>query len=253
MMPHPKRLHAFRRTPDERWPDATARGDRRAFDPGGGTATAGSAAGCSSAGREDAMRHIRSLLIILLIGLTARAALAQSATADASSNDQAAIRALIERWYAEQRAGPDGRLHALLAPGAIDASPAYQYPRRTDGPRAAVLGPPVYSSLAYIALMFRHEIHRLVADARFARVGVRERGYFYAAAVQRTYERMGSATFVLEKQEDGRWLVLAHRTDSVGFPPSLATVPLPALRDLYYSTVGRDRDPDADARAARNH
>jgi hypothetical protein len=51
-------------------------------------------------------------------------------------------------------------------------------------------------------------------------VHVRERGYFYAAAVQRTYERMGSAIFVLEKQEDGHWLVLAHESDSVGFPPS---------------------------------
>jgi hypothetical protein len=198
------------------------------------------------------MRHIRSLLIVLLINLTAGTAGAQAAPADALSGDEAAIRAMIERWYVEQRAGPEGRLYPLLAPGAIDASPAYEYPRRAEGPRAAVLGPPVYASLAHTALLFRYEIHRLVADARFARIGVRERGYFYAAAAQRTYERMGAATFVLEKQEDGRWLVLAHRTDTVGFPPSLATNPLPDLRELYYSTLGRDRDPEADAREARN-
>lgn len=198
------------------------------------------------------MHHIRSLLIVLLITLTASTSPAQVASTDASSSDEAAIRALIERWYVEQRAGPEGRPYSLLAPGAIDASPGYDYPRHTEVSRAAVMGPPVYSSLAYRALVFRHEIHRLVADARFARVGVRERGYSYAAAAQRTYELMGAATFVLEKQEDGRWLVLAHRTDTVGFPPSLATVPLPDLRELYYSTVGRDRDPEADARAARN-
>ena len=198
------------------------------------------------------MHHIRSLLIVLLISLKASTASAQPASADVSSRDEAAIQALIERWCVEQRAGPEGRPYALLAAGAIDASPAYEYPRRAEGPRAAVLGPPIYSSLAYTALMFRHEIYRLVADARFARVGVRERGYFYAAAAQRTYERMGAATFVHEKQEDGRWLVLAHRTETVGFPPSLATVPLPDLRELYYSTVGRDRDPEADARAARH-
>jgi len=61
---------------------------------------------------------------------------------------------------------------------------------------------------------------------------------------------MGSAVFVLEKQEDGRWLVLAHETHTTGFPPSLATDPMPDLRELFYSTVGADGDADADARNA---
>ena len=30
----------------------------------------------------------------------------------------------------------------------------------------------------------------------------------------------------------------------------MRTDPMPDLRDLYYSTVGKDRDPEADAAAA---
>lgn len=101
-------------------------------------------------------------------------------------------------------------------------------------------------------MQFDHEITRLVVDERFARVQVWERAYFYAAAAQRTYERAADALFVLEKQEDGRWLVLAHRSESVGIPLNRITDPMPDMRALFYSTVGRDRDPEADARAARN-
>jgi hypothetical protein len=162
------------------------------------------------------------------------------------SDDETAIRALIGEWYEAQRAGSEGAPWRLLAPGGIDASPGYSH----VDTGAAVLGPRVYHSLAATALRFEHEVTRLVLDPRFARVHVRERGYFYAAAVQRTYERMGSATFVLEKQDDGRWLVLAHSTEPIGFPPSLATDPMPDLRELYYATEGRNRDPEADARSA---
>jgi len=164
--------------------------------------------------------------------------------ARAQEADETAIRTLVSEWYAEHRKGEDGRPYRFHAPGAIDASPGYTHV--DTGARS--LGPRIYHSLAADALEFRHEITRLDRDARFARVHVRERGYFYAAAVQRTYERMGSAVFVLEKQDDGRWLVLAHESNSVGFPPSLATDPMPDLRDLYYATEGRDRDPEADAR-----
>lgn len=68
---------------------------------------------------------------------------------------------------------------------------------------------------------------------------------------QTTYERAGSALFVLEKQDSGRWLVLAHSTSTVGIPPNLKTDPMPDLRDLFYSTEGKDRDPQADAEKAR--
>ncbi|HTU13044.1 MAG TPA: hypothetical protein VMG08_19300 [Allosphingosinicella sp.] len=178
--------------------------------------------------------------------------MAQPGPADTPATREAAIRTLIDRWYVEQRAREQGRVQPLLAPGAHDLSPGYVRENLRPGARALVLGPPVYVSLAATALTFRHEITRIVLDTRFARVWVRERGYFYAAAAQRTYERMASASFVLERQDDGRWLVLVHESNPVGFPPSLATVPMPDLRELYYSTVGRDRDPEADARAARN-
>jgi hypothetical protein len=165
----------------------------------------------------------------------------------ASSEDETAIRALIEEWYAQKREAGDGHLFRLLAPGAIDASPGYYYVN--TGARSA--GPRVYNSLGATALQFNHEITRLVLDPRFARAQVWERGYFYAWAAQKTYERAGSATFVLEKQDDGRWLVLAHQTHTVGIPPNMKTDPMPDLRELYYATTGKDRDPAADARGSK--
>jgi hypothetical protein len=116
--------------------------------------------------------------------------------------------------------------------------------------RPASAAPRIYNSLAATSLTFRHGVSRLVIDTRFARVRVWERGYFYAAAAQRTCEEFGSATFVVEKQADGRWLVLARRTGTTAIPTGMATDPMPDLRDLFYSTVGRDRDPEEDARNA---
>ena len=162
------------------------------------------------------------------------------------AEDEAAIRALIETWYVAHRAGADGRTDHLRAPGAIDASPGYFYADTSS----AVAPPPTYNSLAHTALKFHHEVSSLDIDTRYAKARVWERGYTYAWAAQKTTERLGSATFVLEKQADGRWLVLAHETHTVGIPPGLHTDPMPDLRDLFYSTVGKDRDPEADARAA---
>lgn len=193
------------------------------------------------------MHAIRSILSVLLLTIAA-AAPAQTGSSLARTTDEAAIRAVIGRWYLEHRAGAKGRVFSLLAPGSIDASPGHVFPRRPSGMRSAAASPPVYTSLAATALTFRHEISRLDLDTRFARVGVWERGYFYAWAVQRTYERLGAATFVLEKQQDGRWLVLAHRTGTMGIPPTMATTPMPDLRELFYSTVGRNRDREQDAR-----
>jgi len=182
------------------------------------------------------MRHNRNLLAFLV------AMLVWAVPAHAEkSDDESAIRALLDEWYAEHRAGAHGHPWRLLAPGAIDASPGYHHV--DTGARA--LGPRFYDSLAATALKFSHEITRLVRDQRFARVHVWERGYFYASAAQQTYERAGSTIFVLEKQEDGRWLVLAHETSSVGIPPNMKTDPMPDLQDLYDSTEGKERDPDA--------
>lgn len=195
------------------------------------------------------MRQIRSLLLLFLLAL-APAAAAQTNSPQAAASDEAAIRDLIGRWYEERRKGNEGRDFGLRAPGMIDASPGYTYRSYPPGMRPAVAGPRIYNSLAATALAFRHEISRLILDTRFAKVHVWERGYFYAAAAQRTYERLGSATFIVEKQEDGRWRVLAHQTGTMGIPPGMATDPMPDLRDLFYSTVGKDRDPDEDARNA---
>jgi len=52
------------------------------------------------------------------------------------------------------------------------------------------------------------------------------------------------------KQDDGRWLILAHQAHSIGIPPTKRTDPLPDLRDHFYRTQGKDRDPAADARAS---
>lgn len=171
------------------------------------------------------MRWAALLLVTLALACAAPAQLARN-------GDEAAVRALIDRWYAAHRAGAEGRPALLHAPGAIDASPGF---RHVDT-GAANLGPRAYTSLASQALVFEHEITRLDLDTRFARVGVRERGFFYAWAVERTTESMGSATFVLEKQADGRWLVLAHETNRIGIPPNLRTDPLPDLRALYEAT-----------------
>jgi ketosteroid isomerase-like protein len=186
----------------------------------------------------------RRLLSVLTVGLVAIGGLSASAK---TPDDETSIRALIDDWYAEHRAGPNGRVSRLLAPRAIDASAGYFYPKSGS----AALGKPVYNSLAYRALKFSHEITVLKIDPRFARASVWERGYLYAWATQQTYENAGSAVFVLEKQDDGRWLVLAHQTYTVGISPNMKTDPMPDLRELFFKTQGAGRDPYQDARDAK--
>ncbi|MEZ0242521.1 MAG: hypothetical protein ACAH11_04050 [Sphingomonas sp.] len=169
-------------------------------------------------------------------------------TAMAASSEQA-VRATVSRWYEELAKKDGGRVWDIVAPGFIDASPHYEH---IDNGSAA-LGPRVFTSLAATALRFRYEIDAIRIDANFARVQVWERGYFYAWAAQQTYERAAATTFVLERQEkDGRWLILAHQSSSQGVPPTKITDPMPDLRELFYGTEGKDRDPAKDAEAARN-
>ena len=151
----------------------------------------------------------------------------------ANSSDAAAIERLIDDWYVEQCAAEDGRPYRLMAPGGIDASPAYRH--QDNG--SAALGPRYFVSLAATMPLFRYEVTGVVSDARFAKVRVRERGYRYAGAAKVTYERMGNTLMVLERQDGGRWLVLAHQTYTTGFHSSLGTTPLP------------DLGPDADGHA----
>ncbi len=167
------------------------------------------------------MRVILSLILLLL----ASSAVAQS---PAQGNDEAAIRDVIADWYARLRE-PKRTHWQLFAPGAIDGGPG-----ETElFPERRVLGPTVSNELAAQALTFTYDIDRLQLDTHFAKVIVWERGYFYAWANKVTYERGASALFVMEKQQDGRWLILAHEASSQGIPPNKKTVPLPDLEKLW--------------------
>ena len=177
-------------------------------------------------------------------GLALLVALASPASAQPP---EAGIRSTLARWYEELAKKEEGRFNDLLTPAFIDASPPY---RHVDT-GARKLGPRIYTSLAARALKFSWEIDSFRRDSSFAKVQVWERGYFYAAAAQETYENAAATTFILERSEkDGRWRIAAHQSSGHGIPPNKITRPMPDLRALYYSTEGKDRDPVADARAA---
>ncbi len=168
-----------------------------------------------------------------------------------ANDDETALRAVIAGWYDTlQKRGPapatlgqQGNWR-LYAPGAINGGP---HETETD-PRSARLSPTISHELAAQALKFSYEIDVLRIDPRFAKAIVWERGYFYAWAAQQTYETAASALFIFEKQPDGHWLILAHEANSQGIPPTKRTDPMPNLRELFYATQGKGRDPEADAR-----
>ena len=165
-------------------------------------------------------------LIATLVMVASGAAAAQTPEWDGPAEHRAAIERLVDDWYVEQCAGLDGRTHRLMAPAGFDASPGIRF--RDTG--AASLGPAYPASLAATTPLFRYEIARVRGDDRFARVQVRERGYRYASAASVTYEQMHETLLVIEHRDDlGDWRVLVHRSDPIGFPPSLATTPLPDL------------------------
>ena len=183
------------------------------------------------------MRVARFLLLLLLVPTPA---LAQPPDEDSKE----AIRAAIVQWYDELAKKEEGRIDLVVGRPFFEAT-RYYFHADTG---SAALGPPIYSSLAARALQFTYDIDFMRIDPNFARVGVWERGYFYAAVPQRTYELAADSDFILERQEkDGRWRIVAYRSGSYGIPPGKETDPMPDLRDLYYSTVGKDRDPQADA------
>lgn len=189
--------------------------------------------------------NVRAIYLTVLL-LICTAATAQEPP---SKMDEDAVRAVIARWYEELAKKDAGRVYGLVSPGFIDAS---THVRHLDT-GAASLGPRIYASLAAEALQFTFDIDRLRIDPNFAKVDVWERGYFYAFAAQRTYERAADTVFVLERQDsDGEWRILAHQSSSQGIPPNKITNPMPDLRAHFYSTVGKDRDPEADAKKADN-
>ena len=114
-----------------------------------------------------------------------------------------------------------------------------------------IRGPWVNNELAARAMKFAYDIDMLVVDQHLAKARVWERGYFFAWAAQTTYENAASTLFVLEKQVDGEWKILAHEANSIGIPPNKITNPMPDLRDMYYAGPGKGRDPVKDAEAAK--
>jgi hypothetical protein len=195
---------------------------------------------------------VRAVLVFLSVFvLSVSPAFAQQ---EAQPGDEAQIRDVIAQWYAAlQKRGPAAALFGgngkwqLYAPGAIDGGP-----RETEtNPQSRSLSPSVSNELAAKALKFAYEIDVLTVDPRFAKAIVWERGYFYAWAAQKTYENAASTLFIFEKQKDGRWLILAHYANSIGIPPHKITDPMPDLRDYFYETQGKGRDPAADAEEAK--
>ena len=156
-----------------------------------------------------------------------------------ADTDRAGILAAIDSWYGELSKLDDGYPYRVTANGFIDASPHFRY--IDNG--SAKLGPRLYTSLAATALKFEHEVTNIRLDASFAKVRVWERGFFYASSPPgTTYERGASTLFVMERHPtDGRWLILAHESSSVGIPSTMKTDPMPDLRELWEKR--RESDP----------
>ena len=183
-------------------------------------------------------------LVLLGLAWLALAPLSAAVAQPSPPSAEAAIRAVLARWYEELAKREQGRLWDIVAPGYIDSTPP-AYHAKTP---SRALGPRVFVSLPAQALKFAWEVESLRRDSRFARVQVWERGYFYAFAAQKTYERAAATTFILERDDgDGRWRIAAHQSGSYGIPPGKVTDPMPDLRAHFYATEGKDRDPAADA------
>ena len=189
------------------------------------------------------MRVVSTIAFAVLAALPATAQTAE---------DEAEVRAVIADWYERIGHKAANRPYVLMAPGAVDSGPGYSVPADLDSGSRVLRGPWINHELAARALKFSYDVDVLKVDPRLAKAIVWERGYFYAWSAQQTYENAASALFVLEKQEDGRWLILAHDAHSIGIPPNKITDPMPDLRELYYSTEGKSRDPEADGTAAKD-
>lgn len=171
-----------------------------------------------------------------------------------TAEDESKIRAVIAEWYERVSHWEADAPDLLLAPRAIDGGPGFaRIPYQPPGKRSAssYSGLMINNELASKAMKFDYDIDLLKMDPRFAKVLVWERGYFYAAAAQVTYENAASTMFLFEKMDDGRWLILAHEGTSIGIPATKKTNPMPDLHDEYYLRCGSACDPIADAKKAK--
>lgn len=180
------------------------------------------------------MRICSALLVLVVMVAGAAAQPSQSA-------DETAIRAVIAAWYSELQKVANRKHWQLYAPMAIDGGPG----ERELFPGKRSFSPTVSNELAARALAFAYEIDVLSIDTRFAKAIVWERGYFYAWANQETYENAARAVFVLEKQADGRWLILAHEANSTGIPDTKKTVPLPDMKARWEGLNDSPEKPSA--------
>ena len=185
--------------------------------------------------------------------LSALAMIAALPAVAQTPEDEAKVRAVIAEWYVRVAAPEKLPPRMLMAPGGVDAGPGYAkipYIPPSQRSAAAYDGPTINNELVSKAMRFAYDIDQLVLNADLAKVDVWERGYFFAFAAQKTYERAAEAMFVLEKRPDGSWKILAHQATSQGIPPNKITNPMPDLRDEYYAGCPTC-DPVADARKAK--
>lgn len=187
------------------------------------------------------MRALILKLLVLLAMLAPPAALAQA------PDDEARVLAVIADWYTRVGKNPADAPWALMAPGGIHGGPGTHVPADLHSGSAAIRGPFLNHELAANVMVFKYDVDQLIVENRLAKARVWERGYQFASAAQKTYERGASALFVLEKQADGRWLILAHQASSQGIPPNKITDPMPDLKAMYYERCGDACDPAADA------
>ena len=129
---------------------------------------------------------MRAIALILLTLSASAPAFAQT------SDDEAKVRLVIAEWYERVGHAEARQPWMLMAPGGIDAGPGYAeipYQPREERSAAAYSGPRINHEMAAQAMAFAYDIDRLILNEDLAKVDVWERGYFYAAAAQKTYER----------------------------------------------------------------
>jgi hypothetical protein len=141
------------------------------------------------------------------------------------------IEGVIAKWYAELRKGEDGNTYRLFASQPIVEDCECLPPGETPVRYAL---PPFRSELAYSALKFSYEIEKMRLDSYFARVEVWERAWYYAWAAETTYENDAETTFVLERDDNGEWKVLAFSASGIAVHPKYADDPMPDLRDEFF-------------------
>jgi hypothetical protein len=151
----------------------------------------------------------------------------------ARGDDAEAVKALIERWYAElrkNRMGGQSRYWTLLAPGSIVEPSRRCYDPNKPQPRVLKLGETAfYGFLAIRAQKFAHEIESMQVDRTLARIQVWERGWIYAGATKTTYENAAGGTFILVKKEGEDWKILVYESRSSAVRAQDRDGPMPDL------------------------